>query len=140
MKVKSYVAAFAVSLFIMPMLAACGPTSVDVTLETYKLTMSRNTAPAGDIVFHVANKATDQTHEFVIFATDLPVDQLPLNDDGTVNEEGEGVTHVDEVEVEASQSADLKVNLPAGNYVMICNIDTPTPHYGEGMRAAFTVQ
>jgi len=140
MKVQRYLAVLAVSLFIVPLLSACGPASVDVTLETYKLTMSRNTAPAGDMVFHVTNKATDQTHEFVIFATDLAEDQLPLNDDGTVDEEGAGVTHVDEVEVEAGQSADLKVNLPAGNYVMICNIDTPTPHYGQGMRAAFTVQ
>ncbi|MFN2120077.1 MAG: hypothetical protein ACK2T0_06775 [Anaerolineales bacterium] len=140
MKVQRFLAAVAVSLFIVPMLSACGPTSVDVTLETYKLTMSRNTAPAGDIVFHVTNKATDQTHEFVIFATDLPEDQLPVKDDGTVDEEGTGVTHVDEVEVEAGQASDLKVNLPAGNYVMICNIDTPTPHYMQGMHAAFTVQ
>jgi uncharacterized cupredoxin-like copper-binding protein len=140
MKVQRYLAVLAVSLFIVPLLSAYGPASVDVTLETYKLTMSRNTAPAGDIVFHVTNKATDQKHEFVIFKTDLPEDQLPLNDDGTVNEDGEGVTHVDEVEVESGASSDLKVNLQPGNYVMICNIDTPTPHYGQGMHAAFTVQ
>ncbi len=86
MKVKKIFAALAISVFIMPLLAACGPTSVDVTLETYKLTMSRNTAPAGDVVFHVTNKATDQKHEFVIFKTDLAEDKLPLKDDGTVDE------------------------------------------------------
>jgi uncharacterized cupredoxin-like copper-binding protein len=140
MKTHKMLAAFAISMLIMPLLAACGPTSVDVTLETYKLTMSRNTAPAGDMVFHVTNKATDQKHEFVIFKTDLPEDQLPLTADGVVDEEGTGVTHIDEVEVEAGASADLKVNLEKGNYVMICNIDTPTPHYMQGMYAAFTVQ
>lgn len=140
MKVRKILATLAISVFIMPMLAACGPTSVDVTLETYKLTMSRNTAPAGDVVFHVTNKATDQKHEFVIFKTDLAEDQLPLKADNTVDEEGAGVTHVDEVEVEAGASADLKVKLEKGNYVMICNILTPSPHYMQGMRLAFTVQ
>ncbi len=46
--------------------------------------------------------------------------------------DGAGVTHIDEVEVEAGASADLKVKLEKGNYVMICNIDTPTPHYMQG--------
>jgi uncharacterized cupredoxin-like copper-binding protein len=140
MKTHKMLAAFAISMLIMPLLAACGPTSVDVTLETYKLTMSRNTAPAGDMVFHVTNKATDQTHEFVIFKTDLPADQLPLTADGVVDEEGQGVTHIDEIELESGQSGDLSVKLEKGNYVMICNIDTPTPHYMQGMYAAFTAE
>ena len=139
MKTKKFLATFALTVLIAPLLAACGPTSVDVTLETYKLTMSRNTAPAGEIVFHVTNKATDQKHEFVIFKTDLPEDQLPVNADGDVDEEGTGVTHIDEVEVEMGQSADLKVKLDKGNYVMICNI-AENHHYMQGMHAAFTVQ
>ena len=40
----------------------------------------------------------EQTHEFVIFKTDLPQDQLPTNSDGDVDEEGTGVTHIDEIE------------------------------------------
>jgi uncharacterized cupredoxin-like copper-binding protein len=139
MKTKHFLATLAISVLVMPLLAACGPTSVDVTLETYKLTMSKNTAPAGDIVFHVTNKATDQKHEFVIFKTDLPEDKLPVNADGDVDEEGTGVTHVDEVEVEAGATADLKVTLEKGNYVMICNI-SENHHYMQGMHAAFTVQ
>ncbi|HEY5981836.1 MAG TPA: hypothetical protein VIU38_00060 [Anaerolineales bacterium] len=140
MKTKKFFAAFVISMLVMPLLAACGPTSVDVTLETYKLTLSKDTARAGDIVFHVTNKATDQKHEFVIFKTDLAPDQLPMTDAGVVDEEGAGVTHIDEVEVEAGASADLKVTLQPGKYVMICNMDTPTPHYKQGMFAAFTVQ
>ncbi|HET6845443.1 MAG TPA: hypothetical protein VFH29_01330 [Anaerolineales bacterium] len=139
MRTRRFLAIFALTVFLAPLLAACGPTSVDVTLETYKLTMSRNTSPAGDIVFHVTNKATDQKHEFVIFKTDLPADQLPLNADGNVDENGAGITHVDEVEVQVGESADLKVKLEKGNYVMICNV-AENHHYMQGMHAAFTVQ
>ena len=45
---------------------------------------------------------------------------------------------MDEVEVEAGQSADLSVNLTKGNYVVICNI-AENHHYMQGMYAAFTV-
>lgn len=131
----------ALAILIVPVLTACGPSKVDVGLTTYKMTMSTNSAKAGNIVFHVHNDATDLKHEFVIFKTDLPEDQLPLNSEGAVDEEGAGVTHVDEVEVEPGNSEDLSVNLEPGNYVMICNInDNNEQHYMHGMHAAFTVQ
>lgn len=138
MKSKRLLVSLAIAILVVPLLTACGPKSVDVTLETYKLTMSANEANAGPVVFHVTNKATDQKHEFVIFKTDLPEDQLPLNADGDVDEEGAGVTHVDEVEVESGESKDLSVNLEKGNYVMICNV-SDNHHYMQGMHAAFSV-
>ena len=141
MKSRKLLISLALFILIVPVLTACGPTKIDVALSTYKIEMSATSAKAGDIVFHVHNDATDLTHEFVIFRTDLPADQLPLNDEGAVDEEGPGVTHVDEVEVEAGQAADLAVNLPAGNYVMICNInDNNEQHYMHGMYQAFTVK
>ena len=77
----------------------------------------------------------------MIFKTDLAPDQLPLNAEGAVDEAGAGVTHIDEVEVEPGQAADLAVNLEAGNYVMICNInDNNEMHYTHGMYQAFTVK
>jgi uncharacterized cupredoxin-like copper-binding protein len=128
-------------ILIVPVLTACGPSKVDVGLTTYKITMSKTSASSGDIVFHVHNDATDLTHEFVIFKTDLPEDQLPLTAEGTVDEEGAGVTHIDEVEVEPGQASDLAVNLEPGNYVMICNInDNNEQHYMHGMHQAFTVK
>jgi uncharacterized cupredoxin-like copper-binding protein len=126
---------------LVPILTACGPQKIDAALTTYKITLSKNSAKAGDIIFHVHNDATDLKHEFVIFKTDLPEDQLPTNAEGAVDEEGAGVTHIDEVEVEAGQSADLAVNLAAGNYVIICNInDNNEMHYMHGMHVAFTVK
>lgn len=141
MKSRKLLTCLALVILIVPVLTACGPTKIDVALTTYKIEMSATDARSGDIVFHVHNDATDLTHEFVIFKTDLPADQLPLGDDGAVDEEGAGVTHVDEVEVEPGQEADLAVNLESGNYVMICNInDNNEMHYQHGMYQAFTVK
>jgi uncharacterized cupredoxin-like copper-binding protein len=127
-------------ILLVPMLAACGPQKVDAGLTTYKITLSKNTAKSGQITFHVHNDATDLKHEFVIFKTDLPEDQLPLTPEGAVDEEGQGVTHVDEVEVEAGEAKDLTVNLEPGRYVIICNInDNNEQHYMHGMHTVFTV-
>ena len=141
MKSRRLLILAALAILIIPVLSACGPAKIDVALTTYKINMSATDARAGDIVFHVHNDATDLTHELVIFKTDLPADQLPMNGEGAVDEEGAGVTHIDEVEVEAGQAADLAVNLEAGNYVMICNInDNNEMHYTHGMYQAFTVK
>jgi uncharacterized cupredoxin-like copper-binding protein len=142
MKSRKIFTYLAIAILIIPILAACGgPTKIDAALTTYKITLSQDSAKAGDIVFHVHNDATDLLHEFVIFKTDLAPDALPLNDEGAVDEEGAGVTHIDEVEVEPGQAADLAVNLAAGNYVLICNInDNNEMHYGHGMYVEFTVK
>ena len=93
-------------------------------------------APAGDITFDITNDA-EQTHEFVVFKTDLAADQLPTDENGDVDEAGEGVEHVDEVEdIEGGSTQSLTVNLDAGSYVLICNLPG---HYGQGMHAGFTV-
>ena len=141
MKPKKSLMLLALFIVIASLLTACGPTKIDVALTTYKIAMSSTSASSGDIVFHVHNDATDLVHEFVIFKTDLPADQLPMNEEGAVDEEGAGVTHIDEVEVEPGQAADLTVNLEPGNYVMICNInDNNEMHYQHGMYVAFTVK
>jgi uncharacterized cupredoxin-like copper-binding protein len=140
MKSRKSLIIAALAILIIPILSACGPAKVDAALTTYKITLDKDSAPAGDIIFHVHNDATDLTHEFVIFKTDLAPDSLPTNEDGTVDEEGEGVTHIDEVELAPGESSDLEVNLEAGNYVFICNIDSDEMHYAHGMHVAFTVK
>jgi len=141
MKSRRTLTFFALMALLVPVLTACGPQKIDAALTTYKIVISKNTASAGDIVFHVHNDATDLKHEFVIFKTDLPEDQLPVNSEGAVDEEGAGVTHIDEVEVEVGQSADLAVNLAPGRYVLICNInDNNEMHYAHGMHVVFTVK
>lgn len=117
-------------------LSGCGGGGIGVTLADYSVTPDTSSADAGDVTFDVSNDA-EQTHEFVVFKTDLAEDQLPTNEDGDVDEEGEGVELIDEIEdIEGGSSESLTVNLAAGNYVLICNLPG---HYRQGMHASFTV-
>ena len=64
-----------------------------------------------------------EVHVFVIFRTDLPLDQLPLDAEGGVDEKGAGLTFVDEREnVKPGTSSALKVDLAPGRYVFACNL------------------
>ena len=110
---------------------------VGVTEADLSITLDESSAPAGDVTFDIQNDA-EQTHEFVVFKTDLAPDALPTNEDGDVDEEGEGVEHIDEVEdIVGGSSAELTVNLDAGAYVLICNLPG---HYAQGMHTEFTVE
>jgi uncharacterized cupredoxin-like copper-binding protein len=114
--------------------AAAG--TVTAALSQFKVELGAPSAPAGSVTFDVTNNGTVE-HEFVVFKTDLAADKLPLTADGTtVDEEGKGVTAVDEIaEFAAGTTESLTVDLPAGRYVVICNVPT---HYTKGMHAEFT--
>jgi uncharacterized cupredoxin-like copper-binding protein len=131
-------------LLVVPAVAALtfaagscgGDGGIGATEADYTITLDESSAPAGDVTFDISNDA-EQTHEFVVFKTDLAEEQLPTNEDGDVDEEGEGVTHIDEVEdIEAGATESLTVELDAGNYVVLCNLPG---HYKQGMHASFTV-
>jgi uncharacterized cupredoxin-like copper-binding protein len=109
---------------------------VEATEKDFAIALSPSEAPAGDVTFDIKNEGP-QTHEFVVFKTNLDPADLPTNDDGTVDEEGAGVKHIDEVEdIATCTSESLSVSLAAGNYVIICNLPD---HYASGMHTAFTV-
>ena len=109
---------------------------IGVAESDYKIVPEESSAAAGELTFDIHNDA-EQTHEFVIFKTDLAADELPTNADGDVDEEGEGVEHIDEIEdVTAGSDKSLTVTLDAGNYVFICNLPG---HYRQGMHVTFTV-
>jgi uncharacterized cupredoxin-like copper-binding protein len=109
---------------------------VGVTLADFTVTPDPTSASAGEVTFDVTNDA-DQIHEFVVVQTDLAPDALPTNEDGDVDEEGEGITPVDEIEdIAGGTEQSLTVDLDAGSYVLLCNLPT---HYSEGMYSAFTV-
>ena len=143
LSIRKSTLAIAVALLVMPLLAGCASRSTKVSEVSYKVNFEndRNSMPSGDLTFVVTNDATDQEHEFVIFKTDLPEDQLPTKEDGSVDEEGQGVTHIDELGgIKPGETQTLKVNLPPGNYVAICNLTDPSSHYQAGMHWAFTVK
>lgn len=131
-----------------------GPTTVDITLQEWAVVPAADTAAAGDVTFNITNEGPDHPHEFVVVRTDLAADALPTDADGAVDEAGEGVEVVDEVEeIEVDASEELSVNLAAGSYVLLCNIveqpgeehggevaEEMQVHYQLGMRAGFSVE
>jgi uncharacterized cupredoxin-like copper-binding protein len=125
--------------------ASCGGGggTVAVTLQEFSVTTDPTSIGAGEVTFDAANKGPDDTHEFVVFKTDLGPTELPTLEDGSVDEEGEGIELIGEIEdVEVGTTKSVTLDLEAGNYVLICNIydeDEQESHYQEGMRTTFTV-
>jgi uncharacterized cupredoxin-like copper-binding protein len=122
---------------------ACGggdSNKVGATEKDFSITLDKTSGKAGEITFSVKNEGPS-VHEFVVFQTDLAPDQLPTTQDENgveiVDEEGEGVTPLDEIEdIAVGSTQELKVNVTAGNYVIICNLPA---HYQQGMHTTFSV-
>ncbi len=112
-------------------------TTVNVTEKEYSITPDKGSASAGKVTFKVKNEGT-MTHEFVVFRTDLPEGQLPVDaSTSQVEEEGPGVALVDENEdIAKGKTESLAVDLSPGNYVLVCNI---AGHYTLGMHRGFSV-
>jgi uncharacterized cupredoxin-like copper-binding protein len=121
-----------------------GGSTVEVTLQEFAVIPAETSASAGEITFSVTNNGPDDVHEFVIVQTDLAPGDLPTDEHGAVDESGEGVTVIDEIEdLPVGETQEVTVNLEAGSYVLLCNIfdaDENEAHYSEGMRTAFTVE
>lgn len=119
-----------------------GGSTVEVTLQEFAVIAAETSAPAGEITFSVTNNGPDDIHEFVIVRTDLEPGDLPTDENGAVDESGDGVEVVDEVEdIGVGDTREVTVDLEAGSYVLLCNIaDENEAHYAEGMRAAFTAE
>jgi uncharacterized cupredoxin-like copper-binding protein len=124
--------------------ASCGGGgTVDVTLQEFSVATDPTSAEAGEMTFEATNDGPDDTHEFVVFKTDLSLTDLPTDENGAVDEAGEGLELIGEIEdIEVGETDSVTLNLDAGNYVLVCNIwdeDEQEAHYQEGMRTGFTV-
>jgi uncharacterized cupredoxin-like copper-binding protein len=140
---RRIVGALAVAGVLALVATACGGgggNKVGVTTKDFSIALDKTSAKAGEVTFSVKNDGPS-VHEFVVFKTDTAPDQLPLTKDENgidiVDEEGEGIEPVDEIEdIAVGSTQELKVTLQAGNYVVICNLPA---HYQQGMRTNFTV-
>jgi len=128
-------------------------TTVHVTLSDVRgaagpmsLTLSPNTAPAGDVTFVVNNTGTIE-HEAVVLKTNTAFDKLPVTYAGDppapVKTGGDKVsedTNIGETGDPNLKPGDTRTftikNMTAGNYVLVCNL---AGHYTHGMRAALTI-
>jgi hypothetical protein len=123
-----------------------GAETVDIELLEFSVVPSADSAASGDVTFDIENTGPNDPHEFVVIKTDLDAADLPTKDDGSVDEDGEGIEVVDEVEEIAVGSMEsLTVNLDPGNYALICNLVEEEDgelesHYQEGMHVGFTVE
>jgi uncharacterized cupredoxin-like copper-binding protein len=121
--------------------AAAG--AVQVTLQEWAVATDVQAAAAGSVSFTATNKGPEDTHEFVVIKTDLPLTDLPTDATGAVNEDGDGIEVIGEIEdVAVGSSKDVTLTLTPGKYVLICNIYDEAEkeaHYQMGMRTALTV-
>jgi uncharacterized cupredoxin-like copper-binding protein len=121
-----------------------GGSTVEVTLQEFAILPAESSIGAGEITFEATNEGPDDNHELVVIRTDLAPDALPTNEDGTVNEDGEGIEVIGEIEeFPPGESQSATFDLEAGAYVFICNVfeeEEGEAHYEQGMRTAFTVE
>ena len=120
--------------------------TVEVTLQEFAVAAVPSSIGAGAVTFDVTNDGPDDVHEFVIIRTDLGATELPVDEDGAVVEDGEGLEVIDEIEdIPIGATESVTADLDAGAYVLICNVvqteddGTIEAHYSEGMRTGFTV-
>ena len=115
-------------------------TTIKVELKEWGFDASSKTAPAGMITFEAKNKGKE-VHELVLFKTDLAPADLPVDEEGAVDEKGAGLELIDEVEnVKPGETKLLAVDLKPGKYVMACNVvENGQRHFMNAMYSAFTV-
>lgn len=115
-----------------------GPTAVRATMDEFTIKLSATSAPAGKVTFQVANQGKVE-HELVVLKTDLAPNALKMRaaNPKKVDEEA-GTQNLGEVEdVGAGETKSGTFDLPAGKYVLICNVED---HYKAGMAVAFEVK
>lgn len=142
-RVTSLIAASLVVLALA--FTACGgEETVAVTLEEFSIGADPSSVPAGSVTFEATNEGPDDDHELVVISTDLDLTELPTDENGAVDESGEGVEVIDEIEeFPPGETQSMTLDLDAGNYVFVCNIwdeAEQESHYQEGMRTSFTVE
>jgi hypothetical protein len=120
-----------------------GGSTVAVTLQEFAVVPDTSSASAGSVTFEASNEGPDDPHELVVIQTDLEPQSLPTDENGAVDEAGEGIEVIGEIEeFPPGETESITFELESGSYVLICNIwdeDEQESHYQEGMRVSFTV-
>ena len=113
--------------------SASAASTVSVTLAEWTVTPNTSSVSAGDITFLAFNKG-ETAHELEVIRSEEEPHLLPV-EGGYVPEFA--VDLAGEIEaLPAGGTEQATFQLPAGNYVLICNLPS---HYLAGMRSGFTV-
>lgn len=113
-------------------------TANKITGSVYEwgIDVSAQKATVGEVTFAIANFGTI-AHEFIVVRTDFDAGKIPLGENYRFDEDGDGIEAIDEIkEFTVNTSEVLSVNLEAGDYQLVCNIEG---HYKNGMYTAFSV-
>jgi hypothetical protein len=131
---------------VSPSVVAPAATTVNVALQEFAISPDIASVPAGPVTFVVTNTGPEDVHELVVIKSDLAIGDLPVDADGKVTEDADGITLIGEIEDIAVDAVDeVSLDLEPGEYVLICNIlqtesdGSLEAHYGMGMRTAFQV-
>ncbi|MEX1255611.1 MAG: sulfocyanin-like copper-binding protein [Dehalococcoidia bacterium] len=113
-------------------------TTVPISLAEWTITSEQgaglSVAP-GKVTFDVSNDG-EVPHELAVIATDTDPGDLP-EDGAVVDEEAAGELIDRTSQIAGDDSATLTVELPAGAYALICNVEG---HYAQGMFAELAVE
>ena len=127
----------ALAVLLVPVAAvstavAASSKTVKVTESEFKVSPSPKSVSAGKVTFSVKNSG-DVEHELVVIKTSTAASKLKVSN-GRASDNG-AVKAIHDIASGKSKSA--SVTLKKGHYVLLCNIPG---HYGQGMRADFTVK
>ena len=124
--------------------SSSGSADVKVSLKEFSVTPDSRQHKAGSISIDADNVGSIKHELVIVKAKDAAA--LPLKADGSVDEEK--IATADKLgetgELAAAKSKTQKFTLPAGDYVIFCNVvDTksgtpPVVHFKRGMHETFT--
>jgi uncharacterized cupredoxin-like copper-binding protein len=118
---------------------------VNVTLQEFAVLPDTLSVPAGSVTFNATNVGPMDPHELVVVRTDIPAGELPTREDGSFDEDAEGVEVLGEIEeFDVGLTQSLTLDLEPGKYALLCNLveqeDGETEsHYQLGMWVDFEV-
>lgn len=98
--------------------------------------VDQSTAKAGTVVFDVTNWSRSVVHEIIVVSVDSPDAPLPYDYNSWRVPEAQIKTLGESGELPPNESRTVSLNLAAGNYLLICNVQG---HFAAGMMTAFTV-
>jgi uncharacterized cupredoxin-like copper-binding protein len=125
----------------LPPLPSPGPIgsatgTVRVTMDEFSVAANPTSTASGQITFNLSNEGA-VVHELVLIRTEIEADALPIAS-GAVDETSAALEVIDKIQnVAGGGSGNVTAGMPAGNYVLICNVPG---HYNAGMHAPLTVQ
>lgn len=117
---------------------------VDVVLSEFIVEPGEDSVDAGEVTFALDNQG-GETHEFVVVRA-ASADDLPVDANGAFDEEAFGADNVvgEVEEIEAGDTAELTLDLEAGEHMLLCNIveedGEAESHFAQGMHTTFTVE